>query len=112
MTATKTQRDTWSPYSHSSPESAEATPSAKVFEDTLLESYIRAEQYDKAEDLLRERLNRRSSVRDSYWLARTKANTGDTETAQNTLKQVAQQWKTADPTSPEIATLKTLVNDG
>ena len=75
----------------------------EVFEDTLLESYIRAEQYDKAEDLLRERLNRRSSVRDSYWLARTKTNTGDTETAQNTLKMVAQNWQQADPTSPEIS---------
>ncbi len=84
----------------------------EVFEDTLLESYIRAEQYDKAEDLLRERLNRRSSVRDSYWLARTKTNTGDTQTAQNTLKQVAQNWQQADPTSPEIAALNTLVNAG
>ncbi|MCY4577543.1 MAG: hypothetical protein OXD31_00700, partial [Chloroflexi bacterium] len=84
----------------------------EVFEDTLLESYIRAEQYDKAEDLLRVRLNRRASVRDSYWLARTKASSGEVETAKNTLKQVAQQWETADPNSPEIAAMNTLVNAG
>ena len=51
-------------------------------------------------------------MRDSYWLARTKTNTGDTETAQNTLKMVAQNWQSADPTSPEIAALNTLVSAG
>lgn len=84
----------------------------EVFEDTLLESYIRAEQYDKAEDLLRVRLNRRASVRDSYWLARTKASSGEVETAKNTLKQVAQKWQNADTESPEIRALNTLVNAG
>ena len=84
----------------------------EVFEDTLLESYIRAEQYDKAEDMLRERLNRRSSVRDSYWLARAKASVGDADTARNTLKMVAQDWQSADPESPEIAALNSLVNAG
>ena len=84
----------------------------EVFEDTLLESYIRAEQYDKAEDMLRVRLNRRSSVRDSYWLARTKASSGDADTARNTLKMVAQDWQAADPDSPEIRSLNSLVNAG
>ena len=84
----------------------------EVFEDTLLESYIRAEQYDKAEDMLRERLNRRSSVRDSYWLARTKASAGDAQTARNTLKLVAQEWQDADAASPEIAAMNSLVSAG
>lgn len=84
----------------------------EVFEDTLLESYIRAEQYDKAEDMLRERLNRRSSVRDSYWLARAKASSGDTDTARNTLKMVAQEWQDADAASPEIAAINSLVSAG
>ena len=84
----------------------------EVFEDTLLESYIRAEQYDKAEDMLRERLNRRSSVRDSFWLARAKSDAGDAETARNTLRLVADKWQHADPKSPEIAALNGMVNGG
>ncbi len=84
----------------------------EVFEDTLLEAYIRAEQYDKAEDMLRERLNRRSSVRDSFWLARAKSSAGAEIEAQNTLKMVAQEWQNADPQSPEIAALNSLVNVG
>ena len=82
----------------------------EVFEDTLLEAYIRAEQYDKAEDMLRERLNRRSSVRDSFWLGRTKTGEGDAAAAQNTLRMVAQDWQNADAKSPEIAALKGMVN--
>ncbi|MCY3638027.1 MAG: hypothetical protein OXG80_02905, partial [Chloroflexi bacterium] len=84
----------------------------EVFEDTLLEAYIRAEQYDKAEDMLRERLNRRSSVRDSFWLARAKSNTGADTEAQNTLKLVAQEWQNADAESPEIKALNSLVSGG
>ncbi|PON10786.1 hypothetical protein C2W62_48245 [Candidatus Entotheonella serta] len=33
----------------------------EVFEDTLLEAYLRAEQYDKAEAMLTERLERRAT---------------------------------------------------
>ncbi len=43
----------------------------EVFEDTILESYIRAERFDKAQDLLHTRLKRRTSVRDEVWLRRT-----------------------------------------
>lgn len=76
----------------------------EVFEDTLLEAYLRAGQYDKAEDMLRERLNRRTSVRDSFWLGRAQTETAN-DVAQNTLRMVAQDWQNADPTSPEIAAL-------
>lgn len=41
----------------------------EVFEDTLLAAYLRAEQFDKAETMLTERLGRRDSTRDSFWLA-------------------------------------------
>ena len=42
----------------------------EVFEDTILETYIRAERFDKAQDMLRKRLKRRTSVRDELWLTR------------------------------------------
>ena len=43
----------------------------EVFEDTILESYIRSGRFDKAQDLLNTRLKRRTSVRDEVWLGRT-----------------------------------------
>ena len=43
----------------------------EVFEDTILESYIRAGRFDRAQDLLNTRLRRRTSVRDEVWLGRT-----------------------------------------
>jgi pentatricopeptide repeat protein len=42
----------------------------EVFEDTLVEAYLRACEFDKAESLLRRRLSRRSSARDLVWLQR------------------------------------------
>ena len=43
----------------------------EVFEDTVLESYIRAGRFEQAQDLLNTRLKRRASVRDELWLSRT-----------------------------------------
>lgn len=43
----------------------------EVFEDTILESFIRAERFDQAQSLLNARLKRRTSVRDELWLSRT-----------------------------------------
>jgi tetratricopeptide (TPR) repeat protein len=40
----------------------------EVFEDTLLQSYLRAGQLEPAESLLRRRLARRTSARDVIWL--------------------------------------------
>jgi pentatricopeptide repeat protein len=40
----------------------------EVFEDTLLQAYLRAGQFERAEALLRRRLARRSSARDVVWL--------------------------------------------
>jgi hypothetical protein len=40
----------------------------EVFEDTLLQAYLRARQLERAEGLLRRRLARRSSARDVVWL--------------------------------------------
>ena len=49
----------------------------EVFEDTVLESYIRSGRYDKAHDLLYTRLKRRTSVRDELWLTRTMPEAAD-----------------------------------
>ena len=80
----------------------------EVFEDTLLEAYIRAEQFDKAEDMLRERLNRRASIRDEFWLGRTQAGKGDAASAAGTLKEASASWTKNGGDSPEIANLDKL----
>ncbi len=81
----------------------------EVFEDTLLEAYLRARQNDQAQCMLQERLNRRSSVRDRFWLARAQADTGATASAQDLLHQVAKNWQQADPDSPEVEMLHSLM---
>jgi tetratricopeptide (TPR) repeat protein len=45
----------------------------EVFEDTLLQAYLRAGQFERAEALLRRRLARRSSARDVVWLEQATA---------------------------------------
>ena len=50
----------------------------EVFEDTILEARIRANRFDDAQDMLRARLKRRTSVRDELWLTRTEEE-GETE---------------------------------
>ena len=52
----------------------------EVFEDTLLEAYLRSGRCDRAEKLLRARLSRRPSVRDSDWLARAQTGAASTPT--------------------------------
>jgi len=47
----------------------------EVFEDTLLQAYLRAGQLERAEALLRRRLARRSSARDIVWLEQATAAT-------------------------------------
>ena len=74
----------------------------EVFEDTLLEAYLRAEEYDKAENMLRTRLSTRVSTRDTFWLARLQANTGQPEKAGASLRVVAVGWRHADADSPEL----------
>lgn len=45
----------------------------EVFEDTLLEAYLRTGRHEQAETLLRTRLDRRPSPRDTRWLAQATA---------------------------------------
>ena len=80
----------------------------EVFEDTLLEAYLKSEQFDKAEDLLRARLKRRTSVRDTFWLGRAHAGNGQMDAAGENLRGAAQGWSDADSGSPEISNLNHL----
>lgn len=80
----------------------------EVFEDTLLESYLRSDQVEKAEDMLRERLGRRPSVRDTFWMGRAQAGAGETGPAISTLQVAIGGWTGADETSSELANLTSL----
>ena len=82
----------------------------EVFEDTLLEAYFRAEEFDKAETMLRERLGRRESPRDTFWLARVQADTGQAEVARASLGVVTQGWQSADADSAESSALTRLAD--
>ena len=73
----------------------------EVFEDTLLEAYLRAEQYDDAQTLLQARLSRRPSVRDEFSLGRAQAATSQPAAAE-TLASVRGRWETADMDSAEV----------
>jgi tetratricopeptide (TPR) repeat protein len=80
----------------------------EVFEDTLLEAYLRAEQFDKAEAMLAERLERRTSARDTFWLGRVQAGLGQREQAKASFDGAAQSWRLGDAASPEMTALNHL----
>ncbi len=80
----------------------------EVFEDTLLETYIRAGRYDDAKEMLDERLSRRSSVRDTYWMGRLEAEAvqGNPDASRQLLAQARAAWAdTADEAAAEIQRL-------
>ena len=80
----------------------------EVFEDTLVEAYLRAEQFDKAEDMLRTRLKQRASARDTFWLGRTQVSSGQGEAAGDSFREAVQRWQDADPDSSEFTALNRL----
>ena len=80
----------------------------EVFEDTLLEAYLRAEQFDKAEDMLRIRLQRRETTRDTFWMARMQAATGKAEEARANIETVAQGWQESESASEEARAVVSL----
>ena len=80
----------------------------EVFEDTLLETYIRAGRYGDAKAMLDERLSRRSSVRDTYWMGRLEAEAvqGNPDASRQLLAQARAAWAdTADEAAAEIQRL-------
>jgi len=80
----------------------------EVFEDTLTEAYLRARQFENAEALLENRLKRRETPRDLFWLARAQQATGKPEAAEASVQQVRNAWRNADPESQEIVALSGL----
>jgi len=76
-----------------------------VFEDTLLEAYLRAGQFDKAEYMLNTRLQQRETARDTFWLGRAQAATGRPGAARVNFNNAIQQWQDADPNFAELTAL-------
>jgi tetratricopeptide (TPR) repeat protein len=77
----------------------------EVFEDTMLEAYIRAEQFDQAEAMLRQRLAQRESVRDTFWLGRVQGARGQTLEARDSLNQARNAWQGGNADAPELGRL-------
>ena len=80
----------------------------EVFEDTLMEAYLRAGQYEKAEVLLGNRLKRRESPRDMFSLARAQEDGGNHEAAAASIRNARDGWPDADQGSQETAELTSL----
>ena len=81
----------------------------EVFEDTLVEALVRGGRHPRAVAALEERLERRPSARDRFWLARVKAEAGDPASAHALLQEVSRNWQQADPDSPEAGALNDLM---
>jgi len=77
----------------------------EVFQDTLLEAYLRAGHFDEAQMMLRRRMARRASARDLFWLGRAEAGTGQTASALAHLQEARTRWGDADPGSHELGAL-------
>ena len=80
----------------------------EVFEDTILEAYLRAGELDSAEAMLQKRLSRRTTVRDTFWQGRLEAGRGNDDAAKACCQRAETGWQDADPAFPELAALKNL----
>tara|TARA_B100002049_G_scaffold212661_1_gene176533 strand:- start:54 stop:623 length:570 start_codon:yes stop_codon:yes gene_type:complete len=80
----------------------------EVFEDTLTEAYLRSGQSDKAEAMIGQRLRRRESPRDLFWLARAQEAEGSRAAAISSVRQAQSSWVDADPGSKETSALSDL----
>ena len=81
----------------------------EVFEDTMLEAYIRAEQFEKAEDMLRRRLGQRESVRDTFWLGRVQSSKDQAAEAKGSLNDARKGWQDGNLDAPELVHLNRLL---
>lgn len=80
----------------------------EVFEDTMMEAYLRAGQFEKAEGLLNNRLKRRESPRDMFRMAKVQEADGNRDAAAASIHQAQGAWRDADPDSQETAALTDL----
>jgi tetratricopeptide (TPR) repeat protein len=78
----------------------------EVFEDTLLEAYLRAGRYAQAEAILRQRLGRRPSARVLFWLGRAQLGNGQMENARISLQEAQHRWVGCDPAAKELVALE------
>jgi tetratricopeptide (TPR) repeat protein len=78
----------------------------EVFEDTLIEAYLRAERYEQAEIWLRRRLQRRTSARDLFWLGRAATGRGRLTDAQASFTEAQRRWSTAEAETAEQTALR------
>nr|MDQ3828519.1 hypothetical protein [Candidatus Tectomicrobia bacterium] len=76
----------------------------------LLEAYLRAGEYAKAETWLRQRVARRPSARDLFWLGRAQVGSGEVEEARLSLGEVRTRWDTADAEGAEQVAVRTMQN--
>jgi tetratricopeptide (TPR) repeat protein len=82
----------------------------EVFVDTLLEAYLRAGEYAKAELWLCQRVARRPSARDLFWLGRAQAGRGQVEDARLSLSEACRHWSTADAEGAEQIAMRNMQN--
>ena len=73
-----------------------------VFEETLLRAYMLSGRAEKAEAMLRKRLEHRHSGRDFFWLAEADSSQGLIDAAKASRNQANVLWTTADPSAPEL----------
>ena len=81
----------------------------EVFEDTMLEAYIRAEEFEKAELMLGSRLKRRESIRDTFWLGRVQVGQEQTSQANASFHRVRLAWEVSGSVNPELTNLNALM---
>jgi tetratricopeptide (TPR) repeat protein len=74
-----------------------------VFEETLLRAYMLAGRHERAEVLLRKRLEHRHSGRDFFWLAEADSSQGLVDAASANRAQAQTLWTGADRDAPELA---------
>ena len=83
----------------------------EVFEDTILEAYLRAGEFDAAEAMLKERLGRRSTPRDTFWMGRLEAGRGADDEAKERFREAEEGWEWADESFPELAALRQMARN-
>ena len=79
-----------------------------VFEETLVEAYLRAGRSDEALTLLNERLERGATARDLFRLGRAKSAREELDDAAAAFRRAAAIWSEADSDHPEVQALQSL----
>ena len=73
-----------------------------VFEETLLRAYMLTGRYEKAEAMLRARLEHKHSGRDFFWLAEADSSRGLVDAAATNRLTAQAMWTDADKSAPEL----------